>query len=182
MHHSSAHELTLLMVSCMTRVAVKVRLAEVHAARSSACREFVTLGGRVLTMSFTYRNEDSNRYIVELSDAHHTKSERNSITYKKGWKPPNRLSVVSWLNTSSTLTSVISNWERERERTTHYSLRNKTAHKSRINRTLQVCSFSLRDRLSKSLRLLSCHCLDLPLLFTFSNKQQSTVMKMQLLR
>ena len=55
MHHSSAQELTLLMVSCMTCVAVEVCLAEVHAARSSACREFVTLGGRVLTMSFTYR-------------------------------------------------------------------------------------------------------------------------------
>ena len=54
-HHSFAQELTLLMVSCLTCVAVDVCSAEVHAARSSACREFVTLGGRVLTMSFTYR-------------------------------------------------------------------------------------------------------------------------------
>ena len=46
---------SLLMVSCMTCVAVKVCSAEVHAVRSSACREFVTLGGRVLTMSFTHR-------------------------------------------------------------------------------------------------------------------------------
>ena len=52
-HHSFAQELTLLMVSCLTCVAVDVCSAEVHAARSSACREFVTLGGRVLTMSFT---------------------------------------------------------------------------------------------------------------------------------
>ena len=55
MHHSSAQELTLLMVSCMTCVTVEVYSAEVHAAKSSACMEFVTLGGRVLTMSFTYR-------------------------------------------------------------------------------------------------------------------------------
>ena len=55
MHHSSAQELTLLMVSCMTCVAVEVCSAEVHVAKSSACREFVTLGGRVLTISFTYR-------------------------------------------------------------------------------------------------------------------------------
>ena len=54
-HLSSAQELTLLMVSCMTCVAVEVRSAEVHATKLSACREFVTLGGRVLTMSFTYR-------------------------------------------------------------------------------------------------------------------------------
>ena len=55
MHHSFDQQLTLLMVSCMTCVAVEVCSAEVHAARSSACEEFVTLGGRVLTMSFTYR-------------------------------------------------------------------------------------------------------------------------------
>ena len=55
MHHSIAQELTLLMVSCMTCVAVEVCSAEVHAARSSACREFMTVGGRVLTLSFTYR-------------------------------------------------------------------------------------------------------------------------------
>ena len=55
MHHSSVQELTLLMVSCMTCVAVEMCSAEVHAAKSSACREFVTLDGRVLTMSFTYR-------------------------------------------------------------------------------------------------------------------------------
>ena len=55
MHHLSAQELTLLMVSCMTCVTVEVCPAEVHAAKSSACREFETLGGRVLTMSFTYR-------------------------------------------------------------------------------------------------------------------------------
>ena len=55
MHHSSAQKFTLLMVSCMICVAVEMCSAEVHAAKSSACREFVTLGGRVLTMSFTYR-------------------------------------------------------------------------------------------------------------------------------
>ena len=43
------------MVSCITCVAVEVCSAEVHAAKSLACREFVTLGGRVLTMSFSYR-------------------------------------------------------------------------------------------------------------------------------
>ena len=51
MHHSSAQELTLLMVSCMTCVPVEV----CSAARSSACRGFVTLSVRVLTMSFTFR-------------------------------------------------------------------------------------------------------------------------------
>ena len=62
MHHSSAQELTLLMVLCMTCVAVEVCSAEVHAARLSAYREFVTLGGRVLTMSFTYvRNRVGER-------------------------------------------------------------------------------------------------------------------------
>ena len=55
LHHSFAQELTLLMVSCMTCAAVEVCSAEVHAARWIACREFVTLGGRVLTLSFTYR-------------------------------------------------------------------------------------------------------------------------------
>ena len=55
MYHSFAQELTLLMVSCMTCVAVEVCSAEVHAATSSACKEFVTLGGRVLTTPFTYR-------------------------------------------------------------------------------------------------------------------------------
>ena len=54
MHHSSAQELTLLVVSCMTCVAVEVCSADVRAARSSACREFVTLVGRVLTMSFAH--------------------------------------------------------------------------------------------------------------------------------
>ena len=44
-HHSSAQELTLLMVSGMTHVAAELCSAEVHVARSSACREFVTLGG-----------------------------------------------------------------------------------------------------------------------------------------
>ena len=39
----------------MTYVVVEVCSGEVHAARSSACREFVTLGETVLTMSFTYR-------------------------------------------------------------------------------------------------------------------------------
>ena len=43
------------MVSFMTFVAVEVCSAEVHAARSSACRDFLTLGGRMLIMSFTYR-------------------------------------------------------------------------------------------------------------------------------
>ena len=43
------------MVSCITCVSVEVCWAEVHAARPSACREFVTLGGKVLTMLFTYR-------------------------------------------------------------------------------------------------------------------------------
>ena len=55
MHHSPVQELTLLMVSCMTCVAIEVCSAEVQAARSAACREFVTSCGRVLTMSFTYR-------------------------------------------------------------------------------------------------------------------------------
>ena len=36
MHQSSAQELTLLMVSCMTCVAVEVCSAEVHAASSTA--------------------------------------------------------------------------------------------------------------------------------------------------
>ena len=48
------------MVSCMACVAVEVCSAEVHAARSSACRESVTLGGRVLTVSFTYRRSRSS--------------------------------------------------------------------------------------------------------------------------
>ena len=56
MHHLSAQELTLLMVSCMICVAVEVCSAEVHSTKSSACREFVTVGGRVLTVSFTYRS------------------------------------------------------------------------------------------------------------------------------
>ena len=47
MHHSSTQELTLLIVSCMTCVAVEVCSAKVLAARSSSCMEFVTLGGRV---------------------------------------------------------------------------------------------------------------------------------------
>ena len=41
MHHSSDQELILLMVSCMTCVAVAVCSAVVHEAKSSACREFV---------------------------------------------------------------------------------------------------------------------------------------------
>ena len=55
MHYSSAQELSLLMVSCMTCMAVQVCSAEVQAVGSSACRDFVILGGRVLTMSFMYR-------------------------------------------------------------------------------------------------------------------------------
>ena len=46
-----------MIVSCMTCVAVEVCTAEVHAAKSSAFKEFVTLGGRVLTISFTYRRD-----------------------------------------------------------------------------------------------------------------------------
>ena len=69
MHHSSAQELTLLMVSCMTCVAVEVCSAEVHEARSSPCREFVTLGGRVLTMSFTYRRNRVGERTLPFRDS-----------------------------------------------------------------------------------------------------------------
>ena len=55
MHRSFDRELTLLAVSCMTYAALGVCSVEVQAARSSACREFVTLSGRVLTMSFTHK-------------------------------------------------------------------------------------------------------------------------------
>ena len=42
MHHSFAQELTMLMVSYLTCVAVEMCLAEVNAAKLSACRKFVT--------------------------------------------------------------------------------------------------------------------------------------------
>ena len=49
MHHSFAQVFTLLMIFCMTCVAEEVLLAEVPTARSSACREYVALGGKVLS-------------------------------------------------------------------------------------------------------------------------------------
>ena len=58
MHHASGQELTLLMASCITCVAVEVCSAEVQSVRPSTCTEFVTLGGSrlgALRMSFTYR-------------------------------------------------------------------------------------------------------------------------------
>ena len=69
MHHSSAQELTLLMVSCMTCVAVEVCSAEVHAAKSSVCREFATLGGRMLKMSFTFRRNRVGERTLPLRDS-----------------------------------------------------------------------------------------------------------------
>ena len=50
-HYPPAQEFPVLMVSCMTCVALKVCLAKVQAARASVCLEFVRVSLlRVLAM------------------------------------------------------------------------------------------------------------------------------------
>ena len=61
MHHSFAQEFTLSMASCMTSVAVEVYSAEVHSARSSACR--------VLIMSFYIQKEQGWQEDTSLRDS-----------------------------------------------------------------------------------------------------------------
>ena len=63
--------------------------------------------------------------------------------------------------------------------TTHSSVHNKTAHESG---TTKSSSFSQRQtsvNISFA-KFLTCHCLHLPLLHTFSNKQQSAISARQI--